>query len=492
MNKGRSRQRPAAPSSRLDRRVLATIRQHALLESGQTLLVAVSGGADSVALLHLLHGLAGRRRWSLAVAHLHHGIRGAAADEDAAFVKALARGLGLPCMVGRVRVPALAKRRGISLEMAAREARYAFLARSARQAGAAAVAVAHTADDQAETVLLRLLRGAGAAGLGGISYAATHHGVTVIRPLLDISRRDILAYLKEGGIAWREDESNSDRAILRNRVRHELLPWLEREFNVRTREALVRTSRLIGDDNAFLDGVAAGLRQAFGKGRSAAELDLEQVQACVPALRRRVLRLWLREAGVPEDGLEFDAIERVSAYAARNRPGVALELAGGWRVVRGRGILRVERWRARAGILHRVRLRIPGETVIPELGLCVQAQLAAGVVRERGGTPGQLPARASLDASARRGRPFYVRTWRPGDRMRPFGMAGSRKLQDILVDAKVPRQHRGRVPVVECGGEIVWLPGYRIAQPWAVPTKPGRVLHLTMRPMTARAPSGRL
>ena len=466
------------PSS-LASRARAAIRQHALLRPGESVLVAVSGGADSVALLHVLHTLAKRQRWALTVAHLHHGLR-AAADGDAAFVSDLARRLGVPCVVSRVRVAALAKRCGISVEMAAREARYAFFARTAKNVGAAVVAVAHTADDQAETVLLRLIRGAGPAGLAGIPRMSDHHGLRIVRPLLDFTRHDVLAHLNAHDLGWREDESNLDQLIPRNRVRHELLPLLEREFNPRVREAVLRASRLIRDDNAFLDVVAAGLRRSFGKDLGVNEIDVEQVQACTPALRRRVLRLWLRDAGVPESGLEFETIERLSAFMAQVGSSRLFVLSDGWRVVRGSAAFRVDRPVKPSVRPVRVRLQIPGETVVAGLGLRIRAELGPGVVRERGGGPGCLPARASLNAAAWRSRAVYVRTWRPGDRLQPFGLAGTKKVQDILVDAKTPREVRGRIPLIECGGELVWLPGYRIARGWEVPADAPTALQLTI------------
>lgn len=451
------------------------------LPSGSGILVAVSGGADSVALLLALRAVARKQRWTLSVAHLNHGIRGAAADADAAFVRGLARRLGLRCVVEQEQVPALAHRRGISLEMAAREARYAFFARTARRHKAIAVATAHTADDQAETVLLRLLRGAGPAGLAGIPVVSTHHGLRIVRPLLDVTRGEVEAYLRSRGQAWREDATNLDRSIPRNRVRHELLPWLEREFNPRVREALLRVSRLIGDDDAFLEQVAEGLRRAHGKGLAAYELEREPLQACVPALRRRLLRRWLRDAGVPEDGLDFESIERVSGFVAQGRAGRGVTLSGGWRVSRAGALLRVAQTALQPVPAVRVRLRVPGETVVPELGVRIVAAVAPGIVRDRNGRPGQWPARASLDLRAWRRRALYVRTPRPGDRIPPYGLRGTQKLQDILIDTKVPRDERARIPVIECGGAIVWLPGYRIARQSAVtdPAKPALQLTIT-------------
>ncbi len=461
--------------------LLATIDAHRLIDRDAKVLVAVSGGADSVALLHALHALARHRRWRLTVAHLNHGIRGRAAAADAAFVRDLARRLRLPCIVGRATVPAIARQRGMSLEMAARAARYAFFARAARRAGAAVVATAHTADDQAETVLMRLLRGAGSAGLGGIPYAAEHPGIRVVRPMLDVTRQAVLAYLNARDSGWREDATNADCAIPRNRVRHELLPQLERDFNPQVRAALLRAGRLIRDDGVFLDGVAAIMLSTFSKGRTRHELGLESVRSCVPTLRRRVLRLWLQQAGVSGDGLDFESIERISALAERTRGGVVLTLTGEYRVTRGADALRVGRLTPPPEApATRCRLRVPGVTVLPALGVRVRVMLAPGIVRDRDTRPGELPARASLSKAAWRRRVLTVRIACPGDRMRPFGMTGSKKLQDILVDAKIPRGARAVLPVIDCGGRIVWLPGYRIDREWAVADPHASALQITV------------
>lgn len=183
---------------------------HASIPAGSRLLVAVSGGADSVALLHILQSLAKRKRWRLTVAHLEHGIRGKSSRADAAFVQSLARHFKIPCVVGHAKVPDLAQKEGVSLEMAARQARYAFLVRTARRVGAGLIATAHTADDQVETMLMKFLRGAGRGGLSGIAPESVVSGIPVVRPLLAVPRAEIERFLRAHQFAWREDETNTD------------------------------------------------------------------------------------------------------------------------------------------------------------------------------------------------------------------------------------------------------------------------------------------
>ena len=232
-----------------------SVRKHGLIRRGQHVLVAVSGGADSVAMLLALDELKRLLGIRLTVAHLNHHIRGNEAKKDAEFVRKLAAGLKIPFVGGDADVPRLAKSRGLSIEMAAREARYEFLADAARKKGADVIATAHTADDQAETVLLKLCRGAGSRGLSGIPRETTINGVRVVRPLLDVTRVEIESFLRRKKQAWREDRTNRDTAYLRNRVRHELLPMLESKLNPGIREALLRTADILREEDDLL-GIA--------------------------------------------------------------------------------------------------------------------------------------------------------------------------------------------------------------------------------------------
>jgi len=452
----------------------ASLKQRGLLSGHKHLLLAVSGGADSVALLLAMHALKRSLGFRITVAHLDHRLRGAEGRADAAFVTALARRLRAPCVTGRSNVRALAQRKHISLEMAAREARYRFLARTARGEGATAIVTAHTADDQAETVLLRLARGSGATGLTGIrpegrvselGLGIPRSDIVLLRPLLDVARADIEAFLEREGQAWREDPTNASRAFLRNRVRHELLPLLEERLNPSVRQALCRTAEILAEEETWLDDMAltALERCVDAEGR----LSRKVVDNLLPALARRVVRKWLVVAGIPADTIDFGAVERVRGLASQTAGSREAGLPGPWHVMRRYGHLSVEAARPLSEPF-RVGLNVPGETLLPEQGLRVVVSREAGIVCEAGDAPGRLPAAASLSRCAVGRRRLYLRTVQAGDRMQPYGMKGSRKLQDIFVDAKVPADARGTVPILECGGRIAWIPGYRIAHAFRV------------------------
>ncbi len=447
------------------------------LPSPARILVAVSGGADSMALLHALQAQAGERGWQLTVAHLNHGIRGLAADEDARFVQHAATQLGLPCVVGRARVPALARRRGISIEMAAREARYAFLVRTARRVKAEMMVTAHTADDQTETLLLKLVRGAGRAGLSGIPAETTVQGLRLVRPLLEVPRGDILAYLRREKIAWREDESNADPVYLRNRVRHGLIPLLERDFNPRIRETLARTRRILSAEEDWLEELAGQVLKACQAGKV---LSCRLLQAYPVAARRRVIRKWLIQQKVPESCLDFETTEKLMGLCARIGGSKTLLLGSGVAVRRTYDRLSIIQDALRGPVHFRVQLRVPGVTVLPEQGWRIVARLAPGLIKERAVHPGGLPARASLGLAGGKAPVLWVRSWRAGDKMIPFGMKGTKKIQDILVDAKLPQSERRGIPLFESSGKIVWLPGYRIAASWAVKDPKAQNLQLSL------------
>ncbi len=457
------------------KRIRAALDDGEWLREGGTLLVAVSGGADSVCLLHALHELAPDMGLEPVAVHLNHRIRGTAADEDAAFVAETAQRLGVPCRIGACDVPRKARREGVSLEMAARDARYRFFARVARKCGGAAVATAHTRDDQAETVLLKLARGAGPGGLSGILPDTVIHGLRVLRPMLSIDRPEVLRYLRDRGIAWREDESNRDTGFLRNRVRHEVLPVLTQTLNPAIKDVLARTGEILREENAWLNALAAAIladcRMPGGEGTPA--LDLSRLSAHALSARRRVLRLWLHAAGLPGEEADFAAVDRLEQLCSKRQGTRAVPVGSGWLARREYGTLRLERTHVAPPPFRRA-LEMPGETLLVQPPLRVVVERGVGIAKPRGTRPGELPARASLAPAAVGRKRIYVRSWRPGDRIRPLGMTGSRKLQDIFVDAKVPVALRHDVPVIECGGEIVWLPGYRVARGWEVrhPNRP--------------------
>ena len=447
-------------------RVLRTIRKHEMLARGARVLVALSGGPDSVALLHILRTL--EQRGGLAVAaaaHFNHQLRGAEADEDELFCRDLAAATGVPFIAGRGDVAARARELGRSLEDAARLSRYEFLEQSAESIGAAAIAVGHSLDDQAETFLLRLIRGAGPAGLAGIRPRAGR----VIRPLLDISRAELRQYAADHGLGFREDSSNADIRIPRNRVRVELVPFLAR-FSPAISATLAREAALAREDDEFLDRLAiesAGSIVLEESGDVA--VDVAGLTALPPALASRVTRKALA-AAAPGRFIGFQHIDDLLELARGGAEGAALALPGVTAVRRGSRIVFGRIAEPPFSNSFRFPLSIPGEVAVPGWAL------SAAWLEE----PGQVsppPARgnAAVVAAAPLRGPLAVRSRRPGDTFRPLGMRGrGRKLQDFLVDRKIARADRDALPlVVDRDDRIVWVVGQSVAEDFRV-TAPER------------------
>ncbi|MEK7700596.1 MAG: tRNA lysidine(34) synthetase TilS [candidate division NC10 bacterium] len=445
-------------------RLERTVRRHAMLAGGETVLVGVSGGADSVALLHLLAALAPRWRLTLHVLHVDHGLRPDSA-RDAELVRALGARLAVPVEVATVTVDP----RG-SLEAAARAARYAALEARADRLGAQRIALAHTADDQAETVLMRLLEGAGVRGLAGIPPVRGR----VVRPLLDCRRRELVAELRRARLPWVEDPSNQDPKFLRNRVRHELLPLLAGSYNPEIATALARVAALARDAVSALDRVAtAELERLAAWEAGAVTLALGPLRALPRQVAAEVLRQAAGRLGsqAPLRAWAHRGLRRVLAAPPPRRPfrlgGVTLEVSG----PRARLAL------APLPALEPRDVSVPGRVELPEIGLALQATLAAA---ERYAIPDE-PDRVAFDAD-RLPPALVVRPRRAGDRLTPFGGC-SRKLKDLLIDAKVPRWERCRVPVVEAGGEIVWVARIRRGAAAPVTAATRRVLELALVPL---------
>jgi len=449
-------------------RVRRTLGGRGLLGPSGRVVAAVSGGSDSVAMVHLLRELDRAGDLTLVgLAHLDHRLR-AAASEDVAFCRDLARAIDLPIDVGSVDVAALAATRGQSIEVAGREARYGFLAQAAARAGADRVAVGHTLDDQAETFLLRIMRGAGARGMAAIRPRAG----LVIRPLLEVRREDLRAYLASRGLGFREDETNRDLANPRNLVRHEVLPYLARAFGADVAVVLAREAAIASDEAAYLEARAIETEPGIVLSEDAGtSLEIEGLRALDPALARRVVQRALARAA---DGrfIGFDHVEATLELAAGGDGPAGIDLPG-QRAERVPGRLRLQPASRRAGGAARaatgpavpVPLPVPGRVELAGIGWIVSAEpLDPDGVKDLEG-PDAMAARVALDRGQGGGSaaPLAVRTRQPGDRLRLPGADGHRKLQDLFVDRKVPREARDQVPlVVDRSGRVVWVVGHAV------------------------------
>jgi len=450
------------PPPLLEQRVLEFIRKHQLIAGQSKLLVAVSGGPDSVCLLHILVKLGDELGVKLHVAHLNHQLRGAEADADARYVADLANHLGLLSTIEQRDVSAYRARRRISLEEAAREVRYSFLAEVARSIGTEKVAVGHTIDDQAETILMHLIRGAGIRGLRGLQprskWLSPEHGLTIVRPLLEISREETVRYCQNHHLIPRIDTSNLSLSLLRNRIRHQLIPLLQ-SYNPQTAEALLRTARIAADDLAFLDDEAIRLWGEIAEEENGTVILNKEKFYCLPiALKRHLLRIAIERLIGDIKDIEAQHIERV--VAALDKPaGKRINLLGDLsffieydRYLLGRDPAALSPFPL---LEAEFPLNLPGETLLPGW------RAEATIISREQMTANHDDFTAYLDLD-KTGDKLVVRSRQRGDRFQPLGMSQPKKLAEFMVDTRIPHAWRQRIPIVCSPRQILWVVGCRI------------------------------
>jgi tRNA(Ile)-lysidine synthase len=479
--------------------------QHGLLFPGETVVVGVSGGPDSLCLLHVLNRLRGEYRVQLHVAHLNHKMRGREADADAAFVARLAEEWGLPCTIEARDVPALAREKKLSSEEAARRARYAFLAEVAEQVGAKRIAVGHNADDQTETVLMHWLRGAGLAGLRGMLPALSlsdyrlleEHGgtmdngpesypFTLIRPLLKVPRAEIEAYCAKHGLQARFDRSNLDTTYYRNRLRHELIPYLE-SYNPGIREVVRRSARVIADDYAYLRAELDRFwpQVVISESDQAIQFDLAAWRSLPPSFQRSTLRQAIHRLRrslrninwIHVEDARLALLEKPAGTQATLPQGLMLTMSYDMFIVADEGY--VERPTDLPLLMvDSLPLTIPGTTPLPESEWRVEARLLSRSELPPEWEDNPDPWQAFLDHDVV-GSELILRRRQPGDRFQPLGLGGRQTtLREFMINCKIPAPWRHRVPIVASPRHIVWLAGWRVDERARITESTERVLHV--------------
>jgi tRNA(Ile)-lysidine synthase len=445
-------------------RARQTVHAHAMLKPGQRVLAAVSGGPDSVALLHLLRELG----YPLVVAHFDHQTRQGESGDDARFVQEMANALTLPLAMDSADVEAGAQRSTLSFEQYARQQRYAFLMDAARVHDCEAVATGHHADDQVETILMRMVRGTSPKGLAGIPPVRESGGVRIVRPLIDCTRAQLLAYLAARGLAYRSDRTNADTTYLRNRIRHELLPYLRDKCNPQVDEALLRLGAVLRDESALLHGLGESFLERCLCGEDC--ISREHFAKGHPALQRRALVLFTERCGFAST---FDRVEEARRLLLDGETGKACDLGGGLLLRLSRGHAEIVR-PGSAAPEPAVLLAVPGETAA--LGRRFRVRFLDAL------PPLPLktyctPQRQLFDAETLGGT-LVARRRQPGDRFMPFGMKGTKKLKDYFIGLGLSWREREEAVVLESGGRIIWIAGYALDARAAVTEKTRRILEV--------------
>jgi tRNA(Ile)-lysidine synthase len=468
---------PSAARGSLGERVHAALGRLGPVTSGDVVVVGVSGGPDSLTLLHALHEIARNAGFAVHAAHFDHGLRGAQSAEEARSVADVAARWGVPCAVERARDGSI-DGRGYGLQASARTARYEFFGRVADAVGAKWIATAHTVDDQAETVLMRWLRGAGLSALAGIPEIRGR----VIRPLLDVARSEVEAYVVEHGLAPVRDPSNDDPRFLRARVRRDLIPAL-RAINPRAAQTIGRSAALLSEDAAWLDEQArAALEQARGESGSGwIELGTSSLIALPVVIRRRVLRFALASLGVRLDRVSTERVETASRACVERTSGRVM-LGQGAVAAYATGVVRLTRGPEPSAPPRAVIG--DGESRPPGWGVVVRVWRTESFHARAPLGPWQ----AAFDTERLPGM-LGLRSWRAGDRLYPEGMTGRKRVQDVFVDGKVPRWRRAMAPLVTAGEDVVWVVGVRRDRRYAArPGAPAIEVCVVPEPMSAPGP----
>lgn len=443
--------------------------QH-LIKRGTRLVVAVSGGVDSMVLLRLLHALAPEFHWQLSVAHFNHGLRGRASAADQRLVQKIARRLRLPCDVGAANVRQAASAAGVSLEMAARQARHTFLVECARRRRARVVALAHHADDQVELFLMRLLRGAGGAGLAGMkprSPSPVDRTIRLVRPLLPLTKADLLACAQAMRWPFREDASNALAEFERNWVRHELLPRMRRRQPA-VDQSILRSMEIVGAEADFVSRAAEACLAGLAFPADATVPAFAQLH---PAVQRRVLQQELRSLGVEPTWTVVESL--------RERAGQRVNVGPQLGVMRGTD--------GKVSILKDVLLEFEPQAQV----ICLNSGVTHGCQQlgkvrvewrlrrcAQRGVSIRQPAREVFDAE-RVGARMVLRHWRPGDRYQPMGMPQAVKLQDWFTNRKIPAARRRQLVLAESEcGEVFWVEGERISEACKVTAATRKVVEI--------------
>lgn len=460
-------------------KVQDTIKHYKMLKDGDTVLIAVSSGPDSVCLLHVLKQLQDEYNLSLHIAHLNHGFRGEEAEEDAKFVQDMGESLGIPVIAEFSDVPAYARERRLSKQEAAREVRYRFFSAAADKTGSDRIALGHTADDQAETFLMRLLRGSGSHGLSGIPPVREK----IVRPLIGVFREEIREYLSENDIRYRTDSSNLTPVYLRNKIRLELIPLLAKEYNPNIMDTIIRSLNILRDEDIFLDNYVRKIFRdmVINESEGVIQFDVQRVNSCDEPVKRRLVRYAVESVKGSEGiALSFQHVEEALCLLNNDKVG-EIDFPAGVVAERRGDIFSIYLKSAVTSTPpYAYTVSVPGDTIVHEAGMKINVKIRTPPFLKEGLPDKTETGRdtAYFDIS-RFSEPLIIRNRRDGDFFCPQGMGGKRKkIKEYFIDLKISRREREKIPVLTSPDGIMWVIGYRGDERFRVTPETEKILEV--------------
>lgn len=449
-------------------KLLETIEKYDMIDIGDKVLVGVSGGADSIALLHALNSLRDRLHIEVFVAHINHGLRGQAADEDADYVKTICKEWSIPFFLREANVRELAELWRISEEEAGRKVRFEFFDEVLSNIDGHKIALAHHRDDQIETILHNIIRGTGMEGLRGIKPIREGR---IIRPLLEIDRLSIERYLAEEDISYRHDKTNYETIYTRNKIRLELIPYIEKNFNPSFKESIVRMADIIGEEDDFIRGYTDRLiRDNITIEENVVTIPIDFLRSCHRGIKRRIVRMCIEHLSGNMVNIGQMHVDSVLAICDLNT-GAVVDLPSNLIAYRDYCAILLTKGADYRKESFKKKLKVPGVTVIEQLGIKFQVRYTT---EKCFGDPNCV----YIDGDAV-SKELYIRNRVDGDRFRPLGMKGSKKLKDFFIDEKVPKYIRDSVPLVVDGDDIVWVVGYQIGDDYKIRNHTKKIIELS-------------
>lgn len=459
-------------------KILMEIKKNKLINSGDNVLAAVSGGPDSMALLDVLNKIKKELNFSLAAAHLNHMFRGEEAEGDAKLVEEFCRNQGIPVTVEAINVNEYIKLTGLSPQVAAREVRYDFLNRTASREGCNKIALAHHGDDQIETILMNFLRGAGTKGLKGIDMTNRQY----IRPFLFIRRLEIEEYCQRNNISWRLDSSNLKDIYLRNKIRHKLIPFLEQEFNPNLVEVLSQTANIIKDENAYIEVETKGVFnslvvfESFTDVKKCLSFNNKSFTSLAMAVKRRlIIEIWTVLTGDNRD-LDYRHIEKVIEFIQAGPSNGYINLPRGIYVIKEYDNIKLSNIiEEKSSAAFYMVMDVPGKIYIEELNITFEGRILSG-------KPNLMMKSNEIVIDLDKvSLPLIIRNRLPGDKVKLLGMQGSRKLKDLLIDLKIVKDKRSAIPLVFDQKGMIWVGGIRQCTGYEIDEKTSRYLKLSIK-----------